>query len=178
MGIEDMNLVKAFIKDGQVYINSAIAKPTDAFHEYAHLFLGALKADPEYRESYLEFVDKILSTERGQKTFKRKKAKFPNSSDFDLAEETVADLYGEYMEGNLPYELGQMFAMNDKIKELQNTIFDRKDKGKSIVDFKGSLENIWRHFNSDVAKMMSDNINFVKNEALQVQRQKDNWIKD
>jgi len=33
------------------------------------------------------------------------------------------------MEGNLPYELGQMFATNDKIKELQNTIFDRKDKG-------------------------------------------------
>jgi hypothetical protein len=70
------------------------------------------------------------------------------------------------MEGNLPYELSQMFAMNDKIKELQNTIFDRKDKGKSIVDFKGSLENIWRHFNSDVTKMMSDNINFVKENSL------------
>jgi hypothetical protein len=70
------------------------------------------------------------------------------------------------MEGNLPYELGQMFAMNDKIKELQDTIFDRKDKGKSIVDFKGSLENIWRHFNSDVTKMMSDNINFVKENSL------------
>lgn len=178
MGIEDMNLVKAFIKDGQVYINSAIAKPTDAFHEYAHLFLGALKANPEYRDSYIEFIDKILSTERGQKAFKRKKAKFPNSSDFDLAEETVADLYGEYMEGNLPYELSQMFAMNDKIKELQDTIFDRKDKGKSIVDFKGSLENIWRHFNSDVTKMMSDNINFIKENSLQIQRQKDNWIKD
>jgi hypothetical protein len=32
-----------------------------------------------------------------------------------------------------------MFAMNDKIKEIQNTIFDRKDKGKSIIDFTGSL---------------------------------------
>jgi hypothetical protein len=71
-----------------------------------------------------------------------------------------------------------MFATNDKIKELQNTIFDRKDKGKSIIDFKGSIESIWKRFNSDVTKMMSDNINFVKDEALQVQRQKDNWIKD
>jgi hypothetical protein len=70
------------------------------------------------------------------------------------------------MEGNLPYELGQMFAMNDKIKELQDTIFDSKDKGKSIADFKGSFENIWRHFNSDVTKMMSDNINFVKENSL------------
>jgi hypothetical protein len=71
-----------------------------------------------------------------------------------------------------------MFATNDKIKELQDTIFDRKDKGKKIVDFKGSIESVWRHFNSDIAKMLSDNINFVKDGVLQVQRQKDNWIKD
>ena len=68
--------------------------------------------------------------------------------------------------------------MNDKLKEVENTIFDRKDKGQAIIDFKGSLNGIWKHFNSDVAKALNDNINFVKDKALQVQRQKDNWIKE
>lgn len=178
MKIEDMNLVKAFIKDGQIYINSAIAQATDAFHEYAHLFLGVMKSNPELRDNYLAFIDKILSTEKGQKAFKRKKTKFPKSSEFDLAEEVVADLYGEYMEGNLPYELSSMFAINNDLKKVEDTIFDRKDKGKSVINFTGSLESIWKHFNSDVAKMLSDNINFINDNTLQIQRQKDNWIKD
>lgn len=178
MGIEDMNLVKAFIKDGKIYINSATAKAEDAFHEYAHLFLGALKAVPEFRDSYQEFIEKVLSTERGQILYKRNQKRFPKLSAFDLAEETVADLYGEYMEGNLPYELSSLFAMNDKLKEVENTIFDRKDKGQAIIDFKGSLNGIWKHFNSDVAVALNDNINFIKDGALQIQRQKDNWIKE
>lgn len=177
MGIEDMNLVKAFIKDGKIYINSAIAKVEDAFHEYAHLFLGAMKAVPEFRESYQEFIDKVLSTEEGQTLYNRNRRRFPKLSAFDLAEETVADLYGEYMEGHLPYELSSLFAMNDNLKKIQDTIFDRKDKGKSIIDFKGSIKSIWYHFNSDVAVALNDNINFIKDGTLQIQRQKDNWIK-
>lgn len=178
MGIEDMNLVKAFIKDGKIYINSATAKAEDAFHEYAHLFLGALKAVPEFRDSYQEFIEKVLSTERGQILYKRNQKRFPKLSAFDISEETVADLYGEYMEGNLPYELSSLFAMNDKLKEVEDTIFDRKDKGQAIIDFKGSLNGIWKHFNSDVAVALNDNINFIKDGALQIQRQKDNWIKE
>ena len=178
MGMEDINLIKAFIKDGEVYINSDLARIEDAFHEYAHLFLGALKANPDFRDNYLAFVDKVLSTERGQETFNRKKKKFPNLSDFDIAEETVADLYGDFMEGNLPLDLSMLFSTNDDIKKIQDTIFDKKDRSKAIQDFDGSLESIWKRFNSDVTKTLSDNISFIKDGALQVQRQKDNWIKD
>jgi hypothetical protein len=74
------------------------------------------------------------------------------------------------MEGNLPYELSSLFAMNDKLKEIENTIFDRKDKGQEILDFKGSLGGIWKRFNSDVAVALNDNINFIKDGALQIQR--------
>jgi hypothetical protein len=108
----------------------------------------------------------------------KKKRRFPKLSAFDLAEETVADLYGQYMDGNLPYELSSLFAMNEDLKKVEDTIFDRKDRGKAIIDFKGSLEGIWRGFNSDVAVALNDNINFVKDGVLQVQRQKDNWIKE
>ena len=178
MGMEDINLIKAFIKDGEIYINSDLARIEDAFHEYAHLFLGALKANPDFRDNYLAFVDKVLSTKKGQDAFNRKKKKFSNLSDFDIAEETVADLYGDFMEGNLPLDLSMMFSNNDDIKKIQDTIFDKKDKSKSIQDFDGSLESIWKRFNSNVTKTLGDNINFIKDGAIQVQRQKDNWIKD
>ena len=78
MGMEDINLIKAFIKDGEIYINSDLARIEDAFHEYAHLFLGALKANPDFRDNYLAFVDKVLSTKKGQDAFNRKKKKFSN----------------------------------------------------------------------------------------------------
>lgn len=178
MGIEDLNLVRAFVRNGEIYINRAIAKGSDAFHEYAHLFLGAMKADPELRESYVELIDKVLSTERGQKALTKKMKNFPNVSRMDLAEEVVADLYGEFMEDNLPYELSSLFATNDKIKAMVDTIFDRKDRGKSIRDFDGSLDGIWKRFNSNVAKHVSDNINFLKDKNIQVQRQKANWISE
>ena len=55
-------------------------------------------------------------------------------------------------------------------KELQNTIFDRKDRGKSIRDFDGSLDGIWKRFNSNIAKHVSDNISFLKDKNIQVQR--------
>jgi len=94
MGIEDINLVKAFIKDGTIYINSATARASDAFHEYAHLLLGVLKSNPDYRQNYLDFIEKILSTENGQKAYNRRVKRYPNANAMDLAEETVADLYG------------------------------------------------------------------------------------
>jgi len=46
---EDINTTKAFIRNGTIYLNSLVAKGDDAFHEYAHIFLGAMKADPELR---------------------------------------------------------------------------------------------------------------------------------
>ena len=118
MGMEDINLIKAFIKNGEVYINSDLARIEDAFHEYAHLFLGALKANPDFRDNYLAFIDKVLSTKKGQDAFNRKKKKFSNLSDFDIAEETVADLYGDFMEGNLPLDLSMLFSNNDDIKKI------------------------------------------------------------
>lgn len=35
---------KAFIRDGNIYINGSLATSEDVIHEYTHLFLGALKA--------------------------------------------------------------------------------------------------------------------------------------
>lgn len=175
MNIE-LNTVKAFIRNGEIYINKSIAKGSDAFHEYAHLFLGVMKSNPEYRQNYMEFVEKVLRTKEGQKALMLKRKKFPEVATLDLEEEVVADLYGEYMLNNLPYELSTLFKYNDDIKKIQDTIFDKKDKKKTVLEFDGSLEGIWKHFNSEISKVLSDNIGFIKDGALQVQRKKANWI--
>ena len=173
---EDINTTKAFIRNGTIYLNSLVAKGNDAFHEYAHIFLGAMKSDPELRQNYLDFVDKVLSTEEGQDRLNKKMKQFPNTSMLDLSEEVVADLYGSFMNNNLPYELSNLFASNDKIKKIQETIFDKKDHKKTVLEFDGSLEGIWKRFNSEVAKLLDDNISFIKDNELKMQRKKANWI--
>lgn len=175
MGIEDLNLTKAFIRNGEIYINSSIADGRDAFHEYGHLFLGALKSNPQYRDNYMAFIQKVVSTSKGAKLLQRKKVLYPDVNAYDLAEEVVADLYGEFMENNLPYELSSMFVNNKDLDEVQGTIFS-KDKSQKIADFDGSLESIWKKFNADVAWMLKDNMGFIKEGSLQVQRQKATWI--
>lgn len=175
MGIEDLNTTKAFIRNGEIYINSSIANGKDAFHEYGHLFLGVLKSNPKYRDNYLAFIQKVVSTGRGAKLLQRKRKAYPNVSAYDLAEEVVADLYGEFMENHLPYELSDLFVNNKDLDEVKGTIFS-KDKSKKIADFDGSLESIWKKFNADVAWMLKDNISFIKEGSLQTQRQKTNWI--
>ena len=175
MGIEDLNLTKAFIRNGEIYINSSIADGKDAFHEYGHLFLGVLKSNPQYRDNYIAFIQKVVSTSRGATLLQRKKTLYPNVSAYDLAEEVVADLYGEFMENYLPYELSSLFATNKDLEKAQETIFN-KDKSKKIADFDGSLETIWKRFNADVAWMLKDNMGFIKDGSLQVQRQKATWI--
>lgn len=44
--------VKAFIRNGEIYINLTSAKSSDLLHEYTHLLLGVLKANPNSIKIY------------------------------------------------------------------------------------------------------------------------------
>lgn len=48
-GIDVYN-TRAFIYNGEIYINSSKANVSDVFHEMAHIFLGVLKA--KYPDGY------------------------------------------------------------------------------------------------------------------------------
>jgi len=80
------------------------------------------------------------------------------------------------MNNNLPYELSSLFASDDNIKKIQETIFDKKDHKKTVLEFDGSLKGIWMKFNSEIAKLLDDNISFIKDDQLKMQRKKANWI--
>ena len=67
----DANTSRAFIRDGQIYVNTTIAKSTDLLHEYTHLILGVLKVDPELRRNYEQLMDIVSKTKEGKETLKK-----------------------------------------------------------------------------------------------------------
>ena len=63
--IADPNIDKAFVYNGEVYINTSIAKSSDLLHEYTHLILGIIKSNPELVHNYEELVRGIYYSKDG-----------------------------------------------------------------------------------------------------------------
>ena len=177
-GLELDSTVKAFIHNGEIYINSSTASVQDPFHEYAHLLLGVLKSNPETRQVYIDLLGKALNTEYAGNAIEKKRKLYPNRSYYDLAEEVFADMYGSYMNKNLPYELNTLFEDSKELKENENNIFDLKDSDKPLKEYSGkTMKSFWTRFNRDVALTLKDNPSFVKgNSDIQMQRRKANWL--
>ena len=177
-GLELDSTVKAFIHNGEIYINSSTASIQDPFHEYAHLLLGVLKANPETRQVYVDLLKRALNTEYAAQAIEKKRKLYPNRSYYDLAEEVFADMYGAYMNKNLPYELSTLFEDSKELKKNENNIFDLKDSDKPLKEYSGkTMKSFWTRFNRDVALALKDNPSFVKdNGDIQMQRRKANWL--
>ena len=60
------NGVRAFILNGDIYINSSNANIADLFHELAHIFLGALKVNKF--EAYQQIIDSYKKTKEFART--------------------------------------------------------------------------------------------------------------
>ena len=177
-GLQFDSTVKAFIHNGEIYINSSTANIQDSFHEYAHLILGVLKSNPKTRNVYVELLKKALNTEYAAQAIERKRKLYPNRSYYDLAEEVFADMYGAYMNKNLPYDISTLFDDSKELKENENVIFNLKDADKPLKEYSGkTMRDFWERFNRDVALTLKDNPSFIKgNGEIQMQRRKANWL--
>lgn len=87
--------VKAFVLDGQIYINTSIANAEDLFHELSHIFLGVLKVqDPQ-------IYQKLIQTYQAKSGYKYQyttnKKTYNHYSDQDVIEEAVADMIADEM---------------------------------------------------------------------------------
>ena len=166
---------KAFIYNGEIYVNSTYATDRDLFHEYAHLFMGVLKA--RNKEWYVQTLNAILELSSYAQEQLQEKMKSLGRSYYDSAEEVFADLYGRYLQNNLPRQLEHVFD-NDILKSVTHSIFDLADSKADINDFLkyGRLSNLFMRFNSDIALAFSRNKNFLHDDQLTLQRRKQNWI--
>lgn len=176
---------KAFIVNGTIYINSDVANANDLFHEYGHLFLGVLKMNN--LKTYKDMLDYLTQFKEVQDELTNKQKFYPNRSYYDLLEEVFADLYGQWLENNLPKNLNNIFEYignSDKVKEMQYSVFDKtadgSKKGMQYIFGGKYLSTVWSRFNRDVQNMLSstEDFSFLRDDALKIQRQQANWIEN
>lgn len=136
------NGVRAFILNGDIYINSSNANIADLFHELAHIFLGALKVNKF--EAYQQIVDNYTKTEEFARTLPYIERSYQNFAEQDKIEECVADVIAEQLaktnslaETFVGEEFSQLFGdIFSDFKEILNgsdnnglalnTIFDKQ----------------------------------------------------
>lgn len=109
-GVDDFTAdAEGFVKDGIIYINTDRASVGTVIHELGHLYLGALKSNPEKREHYYdilanmhEYCD-LWHEMQGNQFYANKRG-----SDFD--EEIAARLIEMYYNGSIMSERDKALA--------------------------------------------------------------------
>lgn len=116
----DVKNARAFIYNGQIYINSSNANVSDVFHEMAHIFLGVLKV--KYPDSYQAVIAKYQQKPKFKTNLDYINEAYTNFAMQDKLEECVADMIAD-----------QMFQKQSLIKEFKGQDF--------LEDFKFIFDN-------------------------------------
>lgn len=150
--------VKAFIRNGEIYINTFSAKSSDLLHEYTHLLLGVLKSNEESRGIYEQLLDMVISTDEGRILFDKIESSYTGISKMDIREEVFAHLFGDYLSGR-GYDINKIFVEQERfLKDINNNIFDLSSDSDLRSIYNKSLKSIFGRFSSDVAtKLKKDN---------------------
>lgn len=154
MGIADPNTDKAFIYNGEIYVNSTIASTNDLLHEHVHLILGILKSNPDLRKNYEGLVNLVANTKEGRQEKSRIAERYSNLSEMDLREEVFANLFSHYIRNQTSIEAEQVFnSSEEELERLTKSVFNT-----DIYDIKsfynGGLISIFNKFNREVSKYM------------------------
>lgn len=112
-----LDIVKAFVYNGEIYINTSNANAQDLFHEVSHILLGILKATN--KEAYTEIMQSYQTHKNYKYQFNYHKKTYKHYAEQDVIEETVADLIAI-----------EMF----KSKSLVNSEFLGTEFGKMFED--------------------------------------------
>lgn len=170
----DVNTAKAFIRNGQIYINTTIAQSSDLLHEYTHLILGVLKTDPNLRTNYEQLLGIIASTKQGENMMKKLYESYEGISQMDLMEEVFVKLFSGHIMGNLNPEVKEIFQGQEKfLKDATKIIFN--NGVDNLQSFYGkSLESVFSRFSSDISVLLQqDGLNF---ESTKTSRLYSDWI--
>lgn len=173
-GIANANTDKAFIYNGNIYINTSIASSTDLLHEYTHLILGVLKTIPNLRQNYEELIRGVYVTNEGQTEANNIKESYPNLSEMDVAEEVFCNLFSGYIRKTINRNTQEVFkASESDLKRYTSNIFNTKIE--SFEDFYSkSLESVFGKFKKEIGVMLqNENIDFGSTKKA---RQISNWI--
>ena len=159
----DVKNARAFIYNGQIYINSSNANVSDVFHEMAHIFLGVLKA--KYPDSYQAIITKYQQSPKFKNNFKYIDVAYNNFAMQDKLEECVVDMIAD-----------KMFQKQSLINEFKGQDF--------LEDFKFIFDNFSKNVANPIAESGLAFDTFMKegisgnSEAIKRNMKISNLIKD
>lgn len=159
----DVKNARAFIYNGQIYINSSNANVSDVFHEMAHIFLGVLKA--KYPDSYQAIITKYQQNPKFKNNFKYIDVTYNNFAMQDKLEECVVDMIAD-----------KMFQKQSLINEFKGQDF--------LEDFKFIFDNFPKNVANPIAESGLAFDTFMKegisgnSEAIKRNMKISNLIKD
>ena len=138
---EDARNAKAFIRDGNVYVNINSASASDSIHELAHLVLAAMKFsdDQMIRSTYYNLIAKMkdpnIVSEAVFNTITRKYVGEDGIITSDVLEEVLANEFAYYLSGELLKDTNKIITVNTETA-LLNAIGNvlELDKAPSLAD--------------------------------------------
>lgn len=175
MGV-DAETAKAFIKDGKIYINGALATSSDVVHEYTHLFLGILKA--KNYDIYQSLLDRLINSndKRVRSTVIELRRIYPNLSRNDLYEEVFVKLFSDFLSGKNQQAIFKE-AKNIIDRDLKNSIFNLASPTDFDKIYSRNMYSMFNQFSTDVGNLARTSSDLDFNVGA-IYRKAANWIED
>lgn len=174
---------KAFIYQGQIYINSSRATAKDVLHEYTHLILQVLKSvNPQ---GYTQLMQKTYSI-AGEEKIKNFNEQYPELSMYDVMEEYFCNAFSKWVVGQKISRQSvadeNALFMDDNLVGVTQELFNCKivDQDDFKELFKGQRGDFFTMFSQQVRIYMQENKKMTFNgndgDTLKQMRMKTNWI--
>lgn len=145
---------KAFVYNGEIYINTSIADGSDMLHEYAHIILGIMKSTQNGLKNYATIMRIIANTAMGKKIMRQKQAVYGESSNMDIMEETFVTMFSRWILNGYGDDVTGFFEpIVSSTKEAAETIFNTKITNVSKFMTK-SIDRIFSKLYEDTQIML------------------------
>ena len=121
-----------------ILINSDNARQSDIAHEYMHIFMGIVRANPNLQEQYTQLLTDLVSTKEGQDQLQQYQglSVYKGLAQIDLMEEVAANVMGKYLVNPEKYPDNEIFQIFKSFLE-KNTF--HQDLSENIIDFSNSV---------------------------------------
>lgn len=121
-----------------ILINSDNARQSDIAHEYMHIFMGIVRANPNLQEQYTQLLTDLVSTKEGQDQLQQYQglSVYKGLAQVDLMEEVAANVMGKYLINPEKYPNNEAFEAFRAFLE-KNTF--HQDLSENIIDFSNSI---------------------------------------
>lgn len=124
--------------DPIILINSDNARQSDIAHEYMHIFMGIVRANPNLQEQYTQLLTDLINTKEGQDQLQQYQglSVYKGLAQIDLMEEVAANVMGKYLVNPEKYPDNETFKAFRAFLE-KNTF--HQDLSENIIDFSDSI---------------------------------------